>query len=282
MIPATLGRCRVSALMSTYSRENAQWLSEALESIFAQTVPPDQLVLVLDGEVGDDQEAVISHYKGDPRVSIVDIVKLPRNKGLANALNAGLAVCAGEWIMRMDADDRARVNRLAVQLDYIEAHPDTDILSTWCEEFSDEDDKKQIRTSPTEHNAIVQALRWRNIIAHQTILMRTEVLRRIGGYRADFGMLEDYDLFVRSAMAGARFHIIPAALLLCRRSRALYVRRGGWRYLLGELRFRVFCFRSGFLNARQFFAITAAYSLFRLIGGSLRMTLYQFVRIPQA
>jgi glycosyltransferase involved in cell wall biosynthesis len=282
MTAVSLGTYPVSALMSTYAGEIPKWLSEALESIFAQTLPPDQMVLVVDGPIGEELTAIIGQYQGDPRIPVVDVIKLPSNRGLANALNAGLEICSGDWIMRMDSDDRSHLDRLAVQMDYIRNHPTVDMLSAWCEEFSEDSTEIRIKLAPAEHDAIKAAMRWRNVITHPTNLIRAETLRNIGGYRSKFGMLEDYDLYVRLLLAGARFHVLPQSLLKRRVNRAVYKRRGGWRYLLCELQFRMFCYRSGFLNARQFLTTTAAYALFRLIGGSLRFQLYRFVRVRQA
>ena len=282
MTAASAGKYRVSALMSTYHGEKPAWLAEALESIYAQTLAPDQLVLVVDGPVGDDLTAVIEQYQSDPRICTVDVVRLPTNRGLADALNAGLEVCTGDWIMRMDSDDRSHLERLAIQMSHIGSNPTIDVLSAWCEEFSDELSGTAYKLAPIEHDAIISAMRWRNVITHPTNLIRAETLRNIGGYRSDFGMLEDYDLYVRLLLTGARFHVLPQSLLMRRVSPAVYKRRGGWSYFQRELRFRLFCYRSGFLNARLFVTTTVAYALFRLIGGSLRLQLYRFVRVRQA
>jgi len=282
MTTVAVGNYRVSALMSTYAREKPDWLAEALESVFAQTLPPDQLVLVLDGPISDELTAVITRYQNDRRIRSVDIIALPSNRGLANALNAGLECCTGDWIMRMDSDDRCHLDRLAIQMSFICSNPTVDVLSAWCEEFSDESPERRIKFAPTEHDAIVSAMRWRNVITHPTNLIRTETLRNIGGYRSDFGMLEDYDLYVRLLNAKARFHVLPRSLLMRRVNAAVYQRRGGWSYFQRELRFRLFCYRSGFLNARLFLTTTLAYALFRLMSGSLRRELYRFVRVRQA
>jgi hypothetical protein len=158
--------CRVSCLMSTYGGETAEHLTASLESIFAQTVPPDQLVLVIDGTIGPAQEAVIVQYQHDPRVNRIEILRLPTNQGLAKAMNAGLAVCSGDWIMRMDSDDLSEPDRLAIQLRYVEQYTDVDIFSSWSEEFCEEDGRRQIKSSPVEHKAVIESLRWRNIIVH--------------------------------------------------------------------------------------------------------------------
>ena len=108
--------------------------------------------------------------------------------------------------------------------------------------------------------------------------MRASVLREVGGYRAKYGKLEDYDLYVRMAVAGARFRVIPAELVRFRVNRRQMARRGGWRYLIREVRFRIFCVRVGFLNLRQFMFTTCAYTIFRLVGAGLRGWMYRFVR----
>ncbi len=269
----------VSVLMSTYARETSARLAVALESVFVQTLPPHQLVLVVDGPVGRDQEAVIEQYRHDQRILVVDVVRLPNNQGLATALNAGLEVCQGEWIMRMDSDDICSPDRLAIQLSCVDRFPDVDIFSSWCEEFSDDDDRRKIKASAIEHDAVVNTLRWRNALVHPSNLIRATTLRQLGGYRGKYGRLEDYDLYVRMALAGARFRVIPTELLQMRVDRAFVVRRGGWRYMMGEIRFRIFCWRSGFLTTWQFLLITSAYMLFRVGGAGMRGFLYRFVRV---
>ncbi len=269
----------VSCLMTTYVRERAEWLAAALESVFAQSAAPSQLVLVLDGPVGADQEEVIARYGGDRRIAVVDVVRLPENQGLAGALSAGFERCTGEWVMRMDSDDLCDRERLRIQLDYVLENPGTDIVSSWSEEFMDGEEATRLKSSTTRHDAIVQSLRWRNVICHPAVLMRAEALRRAGGYRLNFPLLEDYDLWVRMALVGAHFHIIPAVLLRVRAGLQQSARRGGWRYCLHEVRFRVFCLRQGFLSLRQFVATTLLYVVFRLAGTLLRSRLYGFARV---
>lgn len=269
----------VSCLMTTYVRERAEWLAASLESVFAQTVAPSQLVLVLDGPVGADQEEVIARYGRDRRIAAVDVVRLPENQGLAGALSAGFERCTGEWIMRMDSDDLCGRERLRIQMDHILQNPGTDLVSSWAEEFMDGEEATRLKSSTSRHDAVVQSLRWRNVICHPSVLMRAEAMRRVGGYRLDFPLLEDYDLWVRMALAGAHFHIIPAVLVRVRSGLQQSARRGGWRYCLHEVRFRVFCLRQGFLSLRQFVATTLLYVAFRLAGTVLRGRLYGLARV---
>ena len=268
----------VNVLMSTHKGENGKNLAEALESIYAQTLPPDRVVLVLDGHVGTDQHDVIGTYGADSRGPDLTIVSLPSNSGLASALNAGLAYCDGEFVMRMDSDDICMPDRLALQLAYFNEHPEMDVISSWASEFSANDTTEKMKVSPTEHDALAMALRWRNVIAHSAILIRTEALKKVGGYRADFGLLEDYDLWVRLLTAGSQFHVLPKVLLRIRTSLAQRGRRGNLAYLRNEIRFRSECLRIGFLTRSQFVATLFLYAMFRLAGPMLRNQFYALAR----
>jgi len=264
--------------MSTYAGEKASNLAAAIESIYAQTVPPDQVVLVIDGPVCEEQEAVISNYVSDRRVERIDIVRLSRGQGLAHAMNAGLDQCLCDYVARMDSDDISMPDRLELQLAYVERNRSLDVVGSWPEEFFEDGTKSQLKIAPVRHEAIVRALRWRNVLVHPALLIRTATLRQVGGYRAGFGKLGDYDLFVRLVQAGARFHNIPKVLIRVRSSLEQRARRGGLAYCVREVRFRIACFRRGFLNTRQFLLTTSIYVLFRLVPATSRRHAYAMVR----
>lgn len=269
----------VSILLSTHGGAQASHLAEALESMFAQTAPADQLVLVIDGPVPPDQEAVIARYRRDRRINQVELVRLDVNSGLANALNAGLPRCAHELIARMDSDDISHPDRLLEQEAFMRAHPEIGVLATCVEEFDqDPDTIFRVNAPPVSHEDIVRKLRWRCVIIHPSLMIRASALKKLGGYRTEFGRLEDYDLFVRAALAGVRFHALGRPLIKVRMTLALYGRRGGWTMFKNEVRFRFFCFRSGFLGPFPFCVTVLLAPLFRITPLALRKQLYRFVR----
>ena len=268
----------VSALMSTYAAEKASNLAQSLESVFAQTRPPEQLVLVVDGPIPPAQDSVIKSFYGDPRVADFTVLHLPDQGGLAAAMNAGLKACVGTYVMRMDSDDICTPDRLELQMRYALANLNVDIVSSWSEEFFEDGHAPQIKVSPVAHEHITTALRWRNVLVHPTILVKSSALREVGGYRSEFGQLEDYDLFVRLAVKGFRFHVIPKTLVRVRSSIEQRSRRGGWRYGLKEMAFRWECKRAGFLRLHQFAATAGLYLLFRLTSGAMRKRLYAMAR----
>jgi hypothetical protein len=267
--------CRVSVLLSVNTNETAKQLAEVLESIYTQSQPPEQLVLVINGPTLTGHDAVIARYRADPQIATCEIIRLPAQTGLANVINAGFALCTGEWFTHITCDDVNRSDRLAVQLDYVAHHPDVDVFSSWCEEFVEGEARRQIKASTVYHASVVAALRWRNVLVPPSTLMRAAAVRDVGGYRSAYDTLAEYDLYVRLAMAGARFRVIPAELVSVR-----IIRRGGWPYVWNEVRFRVFCWRAGFLNLRQFVVITVAHLVFQLSGATMRGRLYRLVRRP--
>src|SRR5947209_3034225 len=113
----------ISVLMRTHvNDDNPTFLGVALESVFAQTVLPDQLVLVIEGPISASNGTLITKYKNDTRIQSVDIVSLP-DRDFRDAMNIGIAACKGLWIMQMDSNSRSRSDRLEVQLDYAKRYP---------------------------------------------------------------------------------------------------------------------------------------------------------------
>ena len=268
----------VSVLMSTYRGESPTNLWESLESLYAQTAPPNQIVLVVDGPIPAEQDDVINRFQIDRRVDELTIIRIPANKGLAGALNAGLPACSGEYIARMDSDDISAPDRLSDQLAYATAHPEIDVISSWSQEFSSIPPRVRIKASPVGHADIVMSLRWRNVLVHPSVVVRANALRAVEGYRSTYRLLEDYDLFVRLANAGYRFHVIPKALVKVRTSPQQSLRRGGVKYCINEVAFRLECVRVGFISLSEFFATVGLYAAFRLFPGRLRARIYAIAR----
>ena len=99
-----------SVLMAVYSKEQPEHLRQAMESIYNQTVPTNNFVLVCDGPLTGELDAAISDMQERFGASL-EIVRLANNGGLGNALNEGIKHCKNELIARMDSDDIAYPDR---------------------------------------------------------------------------------------------------------------------------------------------------------------------------
>jgi len=268
----------VSVLMSTYEKETAANLAMSLGSIYAQTRPADECVVVVDGPVDDGQEGVLERFSAQGPTPL-RIVRLPSRKGLANALNEGLAHCSGTHIARMDSDDVSMPNRFASQIRAFEQTPDLDACFSWHAEFIDSpDDIISLKKCPRDHKSIASLLKWRNCLSHPTLMARRDALLAVGGYHSQFGVLEDYDLYVRLVLSGAQFRAIQKPLVLVRTGPGQHARRGGSDYARLEVGFRVNCWRNGFLNLAELAVTVPLLVGFRLTPVPVKKFLYQLVR----
>lgn len=215
-----------SVLMSVYHRVKAAELKQCLASLTWQSRQPDQIVIVIDGEIGEDLSSLLENFQSNHSIP-VDLVPLAQNQGLSRALNAGLKACQGDWIFRMDTDDIALPNRFASQLEFLEQNPDIDVLGTALYEFSDNPNKPD-RVKPVieQHSDIASSFGLRNPINHPTVLLRKSKLEQVGGY-PELNLTEDYYLWAKLLAAGATFHNLPTPLYLFRFDTGTLSRRRG-------------------------------------------------------
>lgn len=205
-------RIDVSVLMSVYAGDEAKWFDEALRSVLLeQTLKPAQLVLVIDGKLSPDLDAVISHYQSQ-YADVIDVVRLAKNQGLAHALNAGLSHCKYELVARMDADDISAPERLATQYDYFGAHEDLDILGTAAVDISAHGEEVGKRGVPTEH-AELYKLMWTCPLIHPSVMFKKSKILAVGGYSETLKRRQDYELWFRCAEQGYQFANLPQALI---------------------------------------------------------------------
>ena len=146
----------------------------------AQTHPADEIVLVFDGAVTPELEAVVSEFEAKLPLSLV---KLPKNLGLGKALNEGLKHCSHDWVFRMDTDDICVPERFAKQVAFIEQHPDTIIFGGQIAEFGENiQDIVAYRHVPTEAQDIVKFTQKRCPFNHMTVAYQKSAVINCGGY----------------------------------------------------------------------------------------------------
>lgn len=108
-------RMEYSVLMSVYAKEEPVYLDTAIQSMLDQTVRTDDFVIVCDGPLTAELEAVLErHLAQNP--AVLHLVRLPQNIGTGAALNIGLTHCKNELIAKMDSDDISVLDRCERQL----------------------------------------------------------------------------------------------------------------------------------------------------------------------
>ena len=198
----------VSVLMPVLNAR-ADYLREAVESIRGQTFADWELVVVEDPS--PNLSGTMLQQMNDSRIR--HLVNAERTS-LAQQLNRGIAESRGELIARMDADDMAAPDRLSAQVEFLRTHPDVTVVGTQIEIIDDDGRPLGYRNYPLGSDAIRDALRRFNALAHPAVMFRKDEISRAGGYRhPEFQGAEDYELWCRLAQAGARFANLPQALL---------------------------------------------------------------------
>lgn len=161
----------LSVLLSVYYKENVHHLSQALDSILHQSVPPTEVILVKDGPLTEELETVLARYQ--QQYPLLHTVSLPVNQGLGKALNEGLKHCRYPLIARMDTDDIAKPDRFEKQLQVFEQHPEVDICSAWIEEFEDTPAHiLAVKKLPETHAEIQRYARHRCPINHPVVMYK--------------------------------------------------------------------------------------------------------------
>lgn len=176
--------------MPVYNAE--RFLREAIDSILIQTFEDFELIIIDDGST-DSSVGIIQSYT-DPRIRFF---KNETNLGISDTLNKGIGLASCELIARMDTDDVSYPHRLQKQLDYMEAHPNCALLSTWARVITH--DKRFVRLERYRSKFYYYNLTFECWMYHPTIMFRKQPVEAVGMYSMKYS--EDYDLFWKVSTA---------------------------------------------------------------------------------
>lgn len=262
-----------SVLLSLYYKENPDFLRQSLDSIFCQTMPPDEVILVEDGKLVPELYKVVEEFVS--RNPNMKRVVLKGNRGLGKALNEGLKHCSYELVARMDTDDIAKPDRFEKQLKVFQEHPEVDVVGAWIDEFEEDTSHVvSVRRLPELHEDILFFAKKRNPINHPVVMFRKEAVLAVDGYQ-HFPLFEDYYLWVRMLMDGAKFYNIQEGLLYFRSSPDMFRRRGGLKYVGTEICFQNYLLRSHFISFSRYIQNVVIRGITRILPNSWRMFLYR-------
>ena len=262
-----------SVLLSLYYKEKPEYLRESLDSIFCQSYLSDDVVLVEDGNVGDVLEQVVKEYEA--MYPQLHGVRFEKNRGLGYALNDGLKECRHDIVARMDTDDISKPERMEKQVRYLMNHPDVDVVGTWIDEFmGDTAHVISSRKLPKCHPDIYSYGKKRNPMNHPSVMFRKNAVIAVGGYK-HFLLFEDYYLWVRMLLNGARFANLPESLLFFRTSPDMFRRRGGFAYAQVEMRFFMELKKLGYITMKETFMNVVRRLPIRILPNALRNLIYK-------
>lgn len=199
-------------------RDGAPWLDEAVASIRAQTLSDLECVVVDDGSRDDSRVIARAHADRDSRVRVLCG---NRPRGLVAALTTGIAAARAPYIARMDADDVALPERLALQVAALDSLPELSVVGSRIAYRPEGpgtgglDAYVEWQNSLLEPDAIHRDLFVESPLVHPTVVVRRAALDAVGGYR-DLGWPEDYDLWMRIILSGGAAAKLREVLLVWR------------------------------------------------------------------
>lgn len=251
-----MNRGKFSVLISVYKNDNPQHFRDSLASVIGQTLIPENIVLVVDGEVTTVLKEEIRKLKsqiGD----CLDVVSLPENVGLGAALAIGLSRCRFDIVARMDSDDISISDRFRKQFNYLVSNPDVAVVGAHIEEFDSEPgDLSRFRKLPLAYPELKQFAKKRNPLNHPSVMFRKDIIQEVGGY-LHMPYFEDYFLWVRLLHRGFKIANIDEVLLYFRVGQGMLGRRHGFGYAIYEYRFFKEIMRLGFINTAQFISVVS-------------------------
>lgn len=221
-----------SVCMAVYKNDYPEWFRTAVDSMLMQTIQPSELLLVVDGPIGEGLEKEITAIQ--QRFSPFQVIRFATNRGLAAGRQAALEAAHNDIVAFMDSDDIAVADRMEQQLNYLSAHPEVSVIGGQMDEFIGSPTHiVGKRIVPTENADILRYMKSRCPMNMVTITARKSALLSVGGFQ-DWHYNEDFYLWIRLALAGAVFHNLGTTLVHVRVGEEMYGRRGGWKYFKSE------------------------------------------------
>lgn len=219
---------KFSVLMSVYKKENAEYFKQAMDSVINQTLKPEQIVLVRDGEVPELLQQTIDEYLQNYS-ELFTYVPIEQNGGLGSALNLGLTYCRNELVARMDTDDICVPDRFEKQVAFFKENPEIDIVGGNIAEFSESIEKIiDYRVVPKTQDEISKRIKTRSPLNHVTVMFKKTAVLNAGNYQP-FHFVEDWYLWIRMYLSNYKFGNLDENLCFVRVT-DMSDRRGGYKY----------------------------------------------------
>ena len=241
---------KFSVLMSVYYKENPTFLKEAIESVGNQTLKPNEIVLVVEGILSDELNMTLNKLKSKfPEIITYEV---PDGTGLGASLNYGLKKCKYDYIMRADTDDICANNRFETEIQFMQYHPEIDVLGSSIYEFKNSIDEGNLRVKnmPTGDD-IYKYAKKRNPLNHMTVCMKKESVLKAGNY-SNQKMLEDYELWIRMINSGMKIENINVPLVYARIGNGFEKRRGSKNQITLWKNIQKYMYKNNMINLGRY------------------------------
>ncbi|MCI8751783.1 MAG: glycosyltransferase [Lachnospiraceae bacterium] len=199
----------VSVIMSVYSEKRNELLT-SINSILEQTYHNIEFIIVNDNPENNIAKKILEDFQ--MHNSKIKVINNSKNYGLVYSLNKAISIANGEYIARMDADDKSVKKRIECQMNWI-TKTKADLLGGYILLMDEAGhDTDIIRKFPLKHKSIKKYLRWGDCVPHPTWIAKKKLFQVLGGYR-NIPFCEDYDFLLRTIASGYKIENIPMICL---------------------------------------------------------------------
>lgn len=216
----------ISVIMSTYIKDNFEYLKLAIQSILVQSYREIELVIVADGDISLNAKNYITDLQNNDKR--LRFFQLEKNGGPAKARNFGINQSKGDYIAILDSDDVAHVDRLKKQIEYLTENK-IDLIGSNYQEMTEQGIVLGEKKLPELHKNIFAQMPFHCAIANPTVFARKEVFEAYK-YEESIRLGEDYRLWIRLLAAGFKFGNIQENLIDFRKADNFFQKRRGLSY----------------------------------------------------
>lgn len=246
---------KYSFLMSIYHKETIENFMMSFDSMVKQTLPPDEIVLIYDGNVNSAIIKYVDNFiKRNKRIKIL-ILKNKTNMGLGYSLDKGIKMARNEFIARMDSDDISLKNRIKKQSKLFLDNPDLVLSGGQVAEFSDDPKEiKSYRIVPTNEKKIRKFLIYRSPFNHPTVIFRKSIVTKLGGY-GKYKFKQDYELFSKIISSNYAVSNHKDVVLLFRSNINNFKRRKSSKYVFAYIQIAIRNFKRKLIKFHELLLI---------------------------
>ncbi|MEZ2441253.1 glycosyltransferase family 2 protein [Chitinophaga sp. RCC_12] len=205
-------QANISVVSANYN--NGKYLRQFIDSLMNSSLLPREIIVVDDGSK-DDSVRILTEIAGE--TEILKPVFLNKNQGFANALNAGLKMASGDYILRLDPDDFVHEDRIRLQYELLERNRELDVVGSNAAYFDSDTGKIIFKTNfPATYEEIKKRYHTAmHGVLHGTVMGKTALFQKYG-YQQEYVPAEDYAIFARMIADGAVMQNLTASLTFVR------------------------------------------------------------------
>jgi glycosyltransferase involved in cell wall biosynthesis len=244
-------KANFSVSMSVYKNDKPEFFRQALDSIINQTLPPSEIVLVVDGPVPSEITKVVKEY--ETKYGYFKTIWIEKNVGHGNARRIGLDNCTYDIVALMDSDDISVPDRFEKQRKCFEEDNKLSIVGGYIQEFIENvENVVGTRIVPLLDAEIKEYIKSRCPMNQVSVMFKKQDVMKSGGYLKWY-CDEDYYLWIRMCLRGCKFKNLSDNLVNVRGGTEMYRRRGGWKYFKSEAKLQSYMLNKKMIGFSKYF-----------------------------